>query len=117
MTTTTDPELAQTESIQTPDEPAAAEVDAPSPGVLAARHGVGVLLLMLLQHPNRYEAYGFWFTWLGAALGAFVAAGLLAGLAWVFFTNRERGRFLRSFAISSWFFAVLSLMNQWVFGN
>lgn len=88
-------------------------IDAVDHRIVLGRHVVGVTVLMLAQRPSAYRTGEFAVAWIAAAALVLGAAAIITGLAWLFFTRRESGRVVRTFAITAWTAAVLVLLGQW----
>lgn len=79
------------------------------------RHIVAVSLVLGLQPPQMYQLYGG-MAWATAIIFMLVVAGIISGIAWLFFTDKEKGKSSKSFITSLWFVSVVYLLQGW-FGH
>jgi len=82
--------------------------------VVFARHIVGIVILLLIQPLSTYKVSGFLETWLVTIVLVFGVAGIVTGLAWLFFTRQETGKSARTFLNTSWIVAALILLGRWL---
>lgn len=83
-----------------------------SPWIITARHVLGIAVVSLASPYVLHQVEPLYF-WASTALGAIAFGSALAGLLYVFFTKRQRGRFFQTWWYCMWVCAALLLIGHW----
>lgn len=79
--------------------------------ILLARHTLLIVALLAIYALMARRVDGFLISWIGAAAFVFGLAAAIAGLAWLFFTDKEKGKAATTFQNAAWVIACLMLLD------